>query len=212
LNDGMPSAQQAEAPPCDEESASQLHFRSPEANRGSAMSQSVEQAGADSRSTFSCKERADVLLALLQSNIDQFNHLGDVSWKLRLAVWTGLAAATAFILSTDKRVVGWLQFIVGTLLTLLIAGVVIFVWSPFTHTRSTRRVRIVRHWEEQVEKLVGSELPSHLTPRNSPDTGDWATGDTSEHWSRHPVYMSSALVTALFCALVILALYSRLHR
>lgn len=173
------------------------------------MSNTIERNEEVSDAQLSAKERADVLLALSKSAIDRFDRLSDVSWKLRVSVWTALGTSSAFMLSADNWKPGWTECIVGSLLTLAIVVVIVFFWSPFTYKRSTRFVRVARHWEAEVEKLVGGELPEYLLPKNFLGTGGWSAGDKFEPWYSQPVYVSQALVTIILGALVIMVLIAK---
>lgn len=137
--------------------------------------------------------------------------MSEMSWKLRLSVWTALGAITAFVVSADKWQPNWIECAIGIVLTAAIVLVLVFSWERFIYKRSVRFLHVSRHWESEVQKLVGANLPDHLLLKNWLGTRGWASRDQLEPWYTQPVYLSSALITVFFGALVVVALLSRVH-
>lgn len=159
----------------------------------------------------SVKERADVLLSLSKESISRFDKVSEMSWKFRLSVWAALGAIAAFVVSADKWHPNWLECGFGIMLTGAIVLVLVCSWERFIYTRSVRFIRVARHWESEVQKLIGANLPDHLLLKNWLGTPGWASEDQLEPWYTQPVYLSSALMTVFWGALVIMALLSRVH-
>lgn len=108
------------------------------------------------------KERADILAALANSAYQRFDRLAEVSWKLRLSVWTAFAVAAGFIINADKWKPGWAECAIGIALVVGITLVVVFSWGPYTYLRSTRWIRVAVYWPGELEKVAGVKLPDHL--------------------------------------------------
>jgi hypothetical protein len=159
----------------------------------------------------SVKERADILLTLAREAISRFDTLAEMSWKLRLSVWAALGAIAAFVVSADRWQPHWIECVIGIGLTAAIVFVLVFSWERFIYRRSVRFIRVSRHWESEVQKLVGANLPDHLLLQNWLGSRGWASGDQLEPWYTQPVYLSSALMTVFFGVLVIVALPSRVR-
>ena len=159
----------------------------------------------------SVKERADILLTLAKESISRFDTLAEMSWKLRLSVWAALGAIAAFVVSANTWQPNWIECVIGIVLTVAIVSVLVFSWERFIYKRSVRFIRVSRHWESEVQKLVGANLPDHLRLQNWLGTRGWVSGDQLEPWYTQPVYLSSALITVFFGVLVVVALLSRVR-
>jgi hypothetical protein len=159
----------------------------------------------------SVKERADILLTLAKESISRFDTLAEMSWKLRLSVWAALGAIAAFVVSANTWQPNWIECVIGIVLTVAIVSVLVFSWERFIYKRSVRFIRVSRHWESEVQKLVGANLPDHLRLQNWLGTRGWVSGDQLEPWYTQPVYLSSALITVFFGVLVVVALLRRVR-
>jgi len=159
----------------------------------------------------SVKERADILLTLAKESISRFDTLTEMSWKLRVSVWAALGAIAAFVVSAKGWQPNWIECLIGIVLTVAIVVVLVFSWERFIYRRSVRFIYVSRHWESEVQKLVGASLSDHLRLQNWLGTRGWASGGQLEPWYTQPVYLSSALITVFFGTLVVVALLSRVH-
>ena len=161
------------------------------------------------------KEKADVFAALAESALAQRTHYTETSYKLRISVWAAFGLATWFILSADKWKPGWIECVVGSLITIGIILVVVFIWGRWTYDTTSRWLRVGYYWNSAIEDTVKVKLPEALRPIRGGYVR-YSEGPSPnkplEPWYETPVYVSQALITTFFGLILIGALISKTAR
>ena len=110
------------------------------------------------------KEKADVMVALAKSAYQQYDNRTNTLYKMRIAVWTAFGVATWLILTTDKWKPGWIECVLGSLITIGIVLIVVFIWGRWTYPQTVRWVRAAHFWDSAIEYRLGVALPESFQP------------------------------------------------
>ena len=158
------------------------------------------------------KEKADVFAALAESAYARQARYAATNYEIRLSVWAAFGFATWFILSTDKWKPGWIECVLGSLITIGIILVVVFIWGRSTHVTTAHWIRVGYYWDSAIEKTVKVELPEVLRPTRGGFLR-YSEGPRPnkplEPWYEAPIYVSQALITTFFGLALIGALISK---
>jgi hypothetical protein len=160
------------------------------------------------------KEKSDVMAALAKSAYGRYEHHTNTLYQIRLAVWTAFGVATWFILTADKWKPGWIECVLGSLITIGIVLIVVIIWGRWTYTQSAHWLRVAHFWESAIEYRLGVALPESLRPAlggfvRYPET---QPNKPLAPWYHAGTYLSQALITTLLGLIVIGALFSKMAR
>ncbi len=161
------------------------------------------------------KEKAEIAMSLAKTAYERYDKHAQTSWHLRLAVWTAFGLATWFVLSSEKWKPKRLECVAASVIAAGIVLVVVFLWSPFAYHRNARYLRVAEYWESVAEDSLGEKLPEPLRPASLGTGGHVRRSQGSDPekpldpWYHSPLYLSQALITAMFGLLMVGAIFSK---